>query len=825
MFEPAARRRRAGVVPQRARGVHPRARGPLLHRAGRARRLHRLRALRRGLPRQGPHPAQAQGHQHGSRSPSTATASARRSTSSARSPTSPRTRIPAPVRAPWRCCPPLFEFSGACAGCGETPYIRAAHPALRRPPRDRQRHGLLVDLRRQPPHHPVHDRRRRSGAGVEQLAVRGQRRVRPRAAPRARRRRATAPASSSDACAPDAPRRARRRARRSPCDGDDAALDRRRRAGRRAARPPRRPSTAADAADAGRAGRLVDAPFGVGRRRRRLGLRHRLRRPRPRARLEPQRQRAGARHRGVLQHRRPAVEGHADRRGRQVRVGRQGDPQEGPRPARHELRPRLRRQRRDAGPQPPHAQGPRWRPRATRGRRWSSPTAPASRTATTWSTPPPSRPGPSTAAPGRCTATTPAGSRDGEPPAGHRRRPDLGADARATWSRRPGSGWSSCATPTGSTTLVHAAEDAVRDRHALYEQLAQIRYPDRARPDQEPTMADLTTTWLGLELRARSSSAPRRSPTTSSGLRGLVAAGAGAVVLRSVFEEQIVAEQLAVHRFIDSHVDNDAEARSFLPDSGTFPVGAEPAVRAPRSGCAPRSTCRSSRRSTGSPPAAGPTSPASCEDAGADAIELNLYDLATDLDETGADIEDRQLRGGRVGRRHRRHPGHGEAVALLLARSRTSSAASKQPAPRAWPCSTASTNPTSTPTPSTSTATSTSPPRPSCPLRLHALALLHGRVGAVARRHRRRPQRTRRGQGHPVRRQRPSRWCPPLLEGGPGTSGPHAPRPRRVARRDGLPRRRRGLRRDGARQRREPPAWERVNYTRLLQGWRPRRTE
>jgi dihydroorotate dehydrogenase (fumarate) len=31
------------------------------------------------------------------------------------------------------------------------------------------------------------------------------------------------------------------------------------------------------------------------------------------------------------------------------------------------------------------------------------------------------------------------------------------------------------------------------------------------------------------------------------------------------------------------------------------------------------------------------------ENAGADAIELNLYDLATDLDETGADIEDRQL--------------------------------------------------------------------------------------------------------------------------------------------------------------------------------------
>ena len=28
---------------------------------------------------------------------------------------------------------PLFEFSGACAGCGETPYLKLAHAALRRP--------------------------------------------------------------------------------------------------------------------------------------------------------------------------------------------------------------------------------------------------------------------------------------------------------------------------------------------------------------------------------------------------------------------------------------------------------------------------------------------------------------------------------------------------------------------------------------------------------------------------------------------------------------------------------------------------------------------
>ena len=78
---------------------------------------------------------------------------------------------------------PLFEYSGACAGCGETTVHQAAHAALRRPRPGRQRHRLLVDLRRQPADHAVHDEPRRPRAGVVEFAVRGQRGVRPRPAP------------------------------------------------------------------------------------------------------------------------------------------------------------------------------------------------------------------------------------------------------------------------------------------------------------------------------------------------------------------------------------------------------------------------------------------------------------------------------------------------------------------------------------------------------------------------------------------------------------------------------------------------------------------
>ena len=70
---------------------------------------------------------------------------------------------------------------------------QAAHAALRRPPADRQRHRLLVDLRRQPADHAVHDEPRRPRPGLVELALRGQRRVRlrlPARARRARRRRA-----------------------------------------------------------------------------------------------------------------------------------------------------------------------------------------------------------------------------------------------------------------------------------------------------------------------------------------------------------------------------------------------------------------------------------------------------------------------------------------------------------------------------------------------------------------------------------------------------------------------------------------------------------
>ncbi|MDX5387971.1 MAG: 2-oxoacid:acceptor oxidoreductase family protein [Alteromonadaceae bacterium] len=64
-----------------------------------------------------------------------------------------------------------------------------------------------------------------------------------------------------------------------------------------------------------------------------------------------------------------------------------------------------------------------------------------------------------------------------------------------------------------------------------------------------------------------------RPPRVPEHAPDFVQAGAGAVVMHSLFEEQLVAEQMAAHKFIDSRINMDAEARSFFPESEIFEMG------------------------------------------------------------------------------------------------------------------------------------------------------------------------------------------------------------------------------------------------------------
>jgi dihydroorotate dehydrogenase (fumarate) len=157
---------------------------------------------------------------------------------------------------------------------------------------------------------------------------------------------------------------------------------------------------------------------------------------------------------------------------------------------------------------------------------------------------------------------------------------------------------------------------------------------------QAPTA--LATRWLGLELP--SPVVLGASPLTDDvdTLARVVDAGAGAIVMRSLFEEQLALEQMAAHHHIDAHIDTDAEARTFLPDSSVFSLGPEPYLRqlerirarvavpviASLNGTTHGGWTRFARR---------------LADAGASAIELNLYDVATDPSRSAADLEAAQL--------------------------------------------------------------------------------------------------------------------------------------------------------------------------------------
>ncbi len=155
-------------------------------------------------------------------------------------------------------------------------------------------------------------------------------------------------------------------------------------------------------------------------------------------------------------------------------------------------------------------------------------------------------------------------------------------------------------------------------------------------------MIDLKSDWVGLPLA--SPLVVGASPLTNDieALRRCIEHGAGAIVMHSLFEEQVVAEQIAVHRFIDSHVDMDAEAQSFLPQSQIFGIGSSPYLASLRN-LVQTFEVPIIASLNGTSPGGWCDLASELASAGASAIELNLYDIATSFRELGVDLEARQL--------------------------------------------------------------------------------------------------------------------------------------------------------------------------------------
>lgn len=157
---------------------------------------------------------------------------------------------------------------------------------------------------------------------------------------------------------------------------------------------------------------------------------------------------------------------------------------------------------------------------------------------------------------------------------------------------------------------------------------------------------DLTTTYLGLKLS--SPLVPGASPLADNldTVRRLEDAGAPAIVLRSLFAEQIAREEVSAFLHLDRHGESFAEALSYFPSPERFVMGPEEYLtHLVRVKAAVRIPVIASLN--GTRPGSWRDYPTAIEQAGADALELNIYHLPTDPAFTGDEVEELALQAVR----------------------------------------------------------------------------------------------------------------------------------------------------------------------------------
>jgi dihydroorotate dehydrogenase (fumarate) len=151
---------------------------------------------------------------------------------------------------------------------------------------------------------------------------------------------------------------------------------------------------------------------------------------------------------------------------------------------------------------------------------------------------------------------------------------------------------------------------------------------------------DLSTGYLGLKLRSPLVASASPMSKDLEKLRKLEDSGAAAVVLHSLFEEQINAEAEMLDNFLSAGSESYAESLSYFPDLKTYSMG--PKVYLDHLQRARRLLRMPLIGSLNGVSTGGWLQYArQIEDAGADALELNIYFLPTSFEVQGREIEDR----------------------------------------------------------------------------------------------------------------------------------------------------------------------------------------
>ncbi len=151
-------------------------------------------------------------------------------------------------------------------------------------------------------------------------------------------------------------------------------------------------------------------------------------------------------------------------------------------------------------------------------------------------------------------------------------------------------------------------------------------------------MIDFSTKYLGLDLKGPIIVSSTPLSESLDNIRRMEDAGAAAVVLTSLFEEQLILESKALDEDLARGTESFAESLDFLPKQADYRITqevylehlrkAKDAVRIPilasLNGVTPGGWVRFAKE---------------MEQAGADAIELNTYALATDKNQTSVVLE------------------------------------------------------------------------------------------------------------------------------------------------------------------------------------------
>jgi len=151
----------------------------------------------------------------------------------------------------------------------------------------------------------------------------------------------------------------------------------------------------------------------------------------------------------------------------------------------------------------------------------------------------------------------------------------------------------------------------------------------------------LDTTYLGLSLKSPFVIGASPLGDDLDTARRLEDGGAGALVMHSLFEEQLT-NDAAVAALTESFEESSPEALSYFPESAEYSLGPEEYLNHIAS-LKSRLGIPVIASLNGRTPGGWINHAKLMEEAGADAIELNIYEVPTDASESGAEIESRVL--------------------------------------------------------------------------------------------------------------------------------------------------------------------------------------